>query len=116
MKDQDMRASEKHALRRALAAAVFEFPPPPPAPGDPICRGCGCWEWNACLHGDGEPCDWVEEDLCSVCAARMDAAAARAGSGFQVSRLSTPAMTGAEAGVANTGAGVRPRRYRARLR
>ncbi len=116
MKDRDMRASERHELRRALAVAIFDMPPPPPAPGDPICRGCGCWEWNACLHGDDEPCDWVEEDLCSVCAVRMDAAAARAGSGVHTSCLSTPAMTDAEAGVANTGAGVRPRRYRARVR
>ena len=77
-----MRASEKHALRCALATAIFGMPPPPPAPGDPICRGCGCWDWNACVDGDDEACWWVEDDLCSVCAAGMQAAAVRACSGF----------------------------------
>ena len=80
----EMTTSEKHELRCALATAIFGFPPPPPLPGDRICRGCGCWDWNACLHGDGEPCGWVEEDLCSVCAVREDAAAVRAGSGFHM--------------------------------
>lgn len=30
------------------------------------CRVCGCTDWNACNAG-GEPCHWVEPDLCSVC-------------------------------------------------
>lgn len=62
---------EKHELRRALAEAVFQAPVPPPAPGDPICRECGCWDWNACVDARDGPCWWVEEDLCSVCAARL---------------------------------------------
>lgn len=76
-----MWASEKHELRRALAAAIFDMPPLPPAPGDRICRGCGCWDWNACVDCEDEPCWWVEDDLCSVCTARLGAAAVRAGSG-----------------------------------
>jgi hypothetical protein len=33
------------------------------------CRVCGCTEENACIDPDtGEPCYWVEPDLCSVCA------------------------------------------------
>lgn len=64
--------------------ASWLFRPLSLLPGDRICRGCGCWGWNACLHGDGEPCGWVEDDLCSVCAAREDAAAVRAGSGLHM--------------------------------
>jgi len=30
------------------------------------CRECGCTEDNACMT-DGEPCHWVEKDLCSAC-------------------------------------------------
>ena len=77
-----MGPEEKHELRRALAEAIFGFPPPPPMPGDRICRGCGCWDWNACVDGDDEPCWWVEEDLCSVCAARLQVEANPAYSGL----------------------------------
>ena len=37
----------------------------------PICRECGCWDWNACVDARDGPCRWVEEDLCSVSAARQ---------------------------------------------
>jgi len=32
------------------------------------CRVCGCTEEHACFGRSGEPCHWVEEDLCSRCA------------------------------------------------
>ena len=32
-----------------------------------ICRQCGCTAMDACVPEDGEPCHWVENDLCSVC-------------------------------------------------
>jgi hypothetical protein len=32
----------------------------------PVCRGCGCTEWQACKGG----CYWVESDLCSRCAGK----------------------------------------------
>lgn len=32
------------------------------------CRRCGCTEISACLDADGEPCCWMDDDLCSVCA------------------------------------------------
>ena len=31
------------------------------------CRLCGCHDLAACLHADGTPCCWADEDLCSVC-------------------------------------------------
>ncbi len=36
--------------------------------GEQVCRVCGCTQDNACLGG----CCWVEDDLCSQCAAKMD--------------------------------------------
>ncbi|MYE59300.1 MAG: hypothetical protein F4X35_06960 [Alphaproteobacteria bacterium] len=73
---------EKHELRRALVEAIFQGPVPPPAPGDPICRECGCWDWNACVDARDGPCWWVEEDLCSVCAGRLQGDADPACAGF----------------------------------
>lgn len=32
------------------------------------CRVCGCTENRACLHKDGTPCGWVDDDICTVCA------------------------------------------------
>lgn len=32
-----------------------------------VCRVCGCTEDNACEMESGEPCHWVEPDLCSAC-------------------------------------------------
>jgi len=32
------------------------------------CRKCGCTEDHACMDNYGNPCFWVEEDLCSECA------------------------------------------------
>ena len=29
------------------------------------CRGCGCWDYDACIDTEGGPCWWVDEDLCS---------------------------------------------------
>lgn len=31
------------------------------------CRMCGCTDLAACLHADGRPCCWVEDDFCSAC-------------------------------------------------
>lgn len=33
------------------------------------CRGCGCSDHEACIDDFGQPCFWVEEDLCSECLA-----------------------------------------------
>lgn len=43
---------------------------------DRQCRGCGCTQHNACTvagpDGQERGCSWVEEDLCSACAAPWD--------------------------------------------
>lgn len=40
-----------------------------------VCRACGCTDADCsrCIAKTGEPCHWVEDDLCSACVA--DAAA-----------------------------------------
>ena len=37
------------------------------------CRLCGCTDLDCthCIETTGQPCFWVEEDLCSACAAQM---------------------------------------------
>lgn len=34
------------------------------------CRVCGCTDLDCrkCVEAQGEPCYWIEEDLCSRCA------------------------------------------------
>ncbi|HUV53024.1 MAG TPA: hypothetical protein VMW64_08125 [Dehalococcoidia bacterium] len=36
----------------------------------PMCRVCGCTNEHACETDEG-PCHWVEDDLCSACAAKV---------------------------------------------
>jgi hypothetical protein len=45
--------------------AIREFEPDP----ERACRVCGCTEMDCrqCVEKTGEPCHWVEEDLCSAC-------------------------------------------------
>lgn len=45
----------------------FMAPAAPPE-GEPVCRVCGCWEFDACCDDERGPCWWVEPDLCSHCA------------------------------------------------
>ena len=33
----------------------------------PMCRACGCWEYEACYDEDIGPCWWSQTDLCSFC-------------------------------------------------
>jgi DNA polymerase-3 subunit beta len=51
----------------------------PPGPDDPgtkarRCRVCGCTDddCSQCIEKTGEPCHWVEEDLCSACVSEGD--------------------------------------------
>lgn len=38
---------------------------------DAECRICGCTDITACLHDDGTPCAWHNQDLCTKCAERF---------------------------------------------
>ena len=38
------------------------------------CRVCGCTDENPCFDEDGEPCAWLEPDLCTLCASRPEPA------------------------------------------
>lgn len=51
------------------------------------CRVCGCTDLDCrrCIAKTGEPCRWVEPDLCSACA--RDGQVARAREGISVKRL-----------------------------
>lgn len=52
-----------------MAEPVQDLMEGPPAPqGWPVCRVCGCWEFNACWDDEVGACWWVEADLCSHCA------------------------------------------------
>ena len=40
---------------------------------EPACRVCGCTYARACVCEEtGEPCHWVEADLCSACVGKED--------------------------------------------
>lgn len=41
--------------------------------GASICRGCGCTDHDCggCIERTGQPCGWVEDDLCSACGDAM---------------------------------------------
>jgi len=49
-------------LQEALVAAGYA--------GERECRVCGCSDKDCrlCVERTGEPCRWVEDDLCSACA------------------------------------------------
>ena len=38
------------------------------------CRHCGCTDLTACLHDDGMPCAWVDDDLCTLCQEKQERA------------------------------------------
>lgn len=37
------------------------------------CKVCGCTDYDCrqCIEETGEPCYWVEDNLCSACAAKI---------------------------------------------
>lgn len=47
----------------------------PDETGGARCRVCGCTDddCSGCIERTGEPCHWVEADLCSVCAGKGQA-------------------------------------------
>lgn len=56
----------------ALIAAEYDRIRKKREAGVRCCRRCGCTDddCRACVERTGEPCEWVEEDLCSACAPR----------------------------------------------
>ncbi|MDE0696012.1 MAG: hypothetical protein OXH76_09305 [Boseongicola sp.] len=50
-----------------------DMPRPPAPPGWEECAVCGCWDMAACWSEESGSCWWVEEDLCSHCAERLEA-------------------------------------------
>lgn len=56
------------------------YEPPDDMDDEPTCRVCGCTEDDCsdCIDATGEPCHWVEPDLCSRCADEQAANAASA--------------------------------------
>ena len=48
------------------------------------CRVCGCTEFDCtdCVERTGEPCSWIEEDLCSACEQYKDFVKVRIGIWF----------------------------------
>jgi hypothetical protein len=37
-----------------------------------VCRVCGCTHESAFCEETGEPCHWIEEDLCSACVGKAE--------------------------------------------
>ena len=58
------KATKKKVLRKGAATGK------PEAPAAGVCRVCGCTDddCSQCFEKTGEPCTWVEPDLCSACA------------------------------------------------
>jgi activating signal cointegrator 1 len=56
-----------------LLKDALQFDGPIQQPGNrslwnfPMCKVCGCWEEDACIHPKHGNCYWAEEDLCSHC-------------------------------------------------
>lgn len=48
----------------------MDFPTLAELMGERRCRECGCTDIDCsmCIEKTGQPCDWVEDDLCSACA------------------------------------------------
>lgn len=47
----------------------MDFPSLSELMGEQRCRVCGCTndDCSQCIEKTGEPCTWVEDDLCSAC-------------------------------------------------
>lgn len=65
-----LQPGEKCDVCGAAAGADDDFFKAEDAPPRRTCRVCGCTDRNCagCIAKTGEPCSWVEADLCSACA------------------------------------------------
>lgn len=75
--DEQERLGDYSAGRYAWEMTSFEkFEVPVPMVGKlslwdfAMCKICGCWENDACIHPILGNCHWAAEDLCSHCAVR----------------------------------------------
>ena len=61
---------ERRSRAAKLAAMAKARGIKPVLPKPQVCRVCGCTEADCrqCIAKTGEPCHWVEPDLCSACA------------------------------------------------
>ena len=69
----EARTAIEEAVRDHVGDPDGDGPPPRPdlaCLGVQACRECGCTDDHACAEG----CEWVEQDLCSTCAEKGDAA------------------------------------------
>jgi len=76
--NKEKAVKETKRKKRGAEKTAKEVPPMTPADagvaGTPgICRLCGCTDEDCseCVEETGEPCTWVEPDLCSRCAAKQ---------------------------------------------
>ena len=84
-----IRTKKRHKLtfgRKPCAKGARVFNPSPTDPAqrpsesdastidERACRMCGCTQddCRVCIERTGEPCHWVEQDLCSACKERAD--------------------------------------------
>lgn len=67
--------SKTHRQSCAPETAPIATTPEPPEPGERVCRECGYSDRNAGADALDGPNWWIEENLCSACAAQMQAAA-----------------------------------------
>ena len=68
---ENQAESIKESVRRDLTAFFMAYDSAIPANFDVNrCRQCGCTDddCSGCVERTGEPCYWVEADLCSACA------------------------------------------------
>ena len=65
-------AADPDELRDAAADLLNYIDRQAKEQGDPLvrrCRVCGCTDddCSRCIERTGEPCHWIEPDLCSAC-------------------------------------------------
>lgn len=63
--DQLLMDAVSDALHSRMPEVLNDYHVPVPSLIGPLCRACGCSEYNPCPEG----CGWAEPDLCTSCAA-----------------------------------------------
>ena len=72
--EADWPPERAQAVAELVAWALAQaFPNTLALPRPATCRVCGCTEMSACVTDDG-PCAWAEDDLCTACVGKAEAA------------------------------------------